>query len=67
VQARWDDQGGWQTFVIETKDGAGVIHAGDAVSLRAHTGKHIDVQGDAVQARWKDTGLWQTRYNGEGW
>lgn len=48
----------WQTFTVENYGGR-VILSGDAVFLKAHTGKFIDVQGVEVQARWSDRGNWQ--------
>jgi len=60
VQARWDDYGTWQMLVVQKVEGAGIIRAGDTVTLRAHTGKRIHVEGDSVQASWNDDGLWQT-------
>ena len=35
------------------------VNSGDTVYLKAHTGKHIDVQGTAVKARWNGQGGWQ--------
>lgn len=58
VQARYSDRGTWQQLTIE-KDGLGCIRAGDAVFLKTHTGKHIDVHSNSVQARWQDRGDWQ--------
>jgi len=39
--------------------GGRVVYSGDAVFLKAHTGKMLDVQGSDVQARWTDYGNWQ--------
>lgn len=50
--------GEWQKLFIE-KRGAGAIMPGDTIFLRAHTGKIIEVQGEAVQAHWDDLGEWQ--------
>jgi len=47
VHAEWDHQGSWQTLTIE-KLGGGAIHDGDHIFLKAHTGKYISVNGDAV-------------------
>ena len=33
---------------------------GDSIFLRAHTGRLIEVSGDAVQANWLEMGEWQT-------
>lgn len=58
MNARWSERGLWQTFAIESYGGR-VIYSGDAVFLKAHTGKMLEVQGVAVQARWHDYGHWQ--------
>ena len=58
VQARWENQGGWQALVIE-KATSGIISSGDTVYLKAHTGENLDVEGTTVQARWEDKGGWQ--------
>ena len=39
-------------------DPAGLA-SGDTIYLKAHTVKHIDVEGTAVQARWDSQGNWQ--------
>merc|ERR1712086_1239065 len=59
VQARWGERGLWQTLTIESYE-SGAIFSGDAVFLKAHTGKLLDVQGVEVQARWEQRGAWQT-------
>merc|ERR1712072_1578620 len=59
VAARWNDQGGWQAFVIEREAGAGAVTIGDKVFLRTHTGNHLEVEAFDVQARFKDHGNWQ--------
>lgn len=37
----------------------GAIRPGDTVYLRAHTGRHLEVELDQVMARWDDHGDWQ--------
>jgi len=37
----------------------GEVRSGDVVYLKAHTGKHIEVEDHVVQARWTDHGIWQ--------
>lgn len=43
----------------EAPPGDDEISSGDHVFLLAHTGKHIDVEGEAVRARWHDQGWFQ--------
>merc|ERR1712046_310607 len=50
---------GWQTFTIKNYGGR-VISYGDAVFLKAHTGKLLHVQETSVLAEWEDYGAWQT-------
>lgn len=40
-------------------EGGRAIFSGDRVFLKAHTGKHLDVEGEAVRARWNDHGVQQ--------
>jgi hypothetical protein len=47
-------------ITIEKKDGSGEILSGDSVTLQAHTGKFIEVEGTGVQARFAGRGDWQT-------
>mmetsp|Transcript_81016 Transcript_81016/g.203957 ORF Transcript_81016/g.203957 Transcript_81016/m.203957 type:complete len:876 (-) Transcript_81016:418-3045(-) len=49
ARARWDKSGIWQRFHIEKK-GGGVIRHGDPIFLKAHTGKYLEVRGEAVEA-----------------
>merc|ERR1712176_505448 len=42
------------------KEPAGALFSGDSITLLAHTGKHIEVQGESVGARWSERGHWQT-------
>mmetsp|Transcript_33422 Transcript_33422/g.77624 ORF Transcript_33422/g.77624 Transcript_33422/m.77624 type:complete len:300 (-) Transcript_33422:95-994(-) len=35
------------------------IRPGDTVYLRAHTGRHLEVEAERVRARWDDHGDWQ--------
>merc|ERR1711924_302997 len=69
VSARWSEAGLWQTFSIENHGGR-AIYSGDAIFIKAHTGKLLHVQDTAVLAEWSDYGAWQTfilhRKDGEG-
>ena len=66
VQARLPDHGSGQMLIIEKDgdhdgddDGDGAISTGDTVYLKAHSGKHLDIEDTSVQARWTDHGNWQ--------
>merc|ERR1712035_169384 len=58
VLARWNDQGVWQTLIIE-KAGGGAVLSGDTVFFRTHKNAHIDVEGEDVRARYDDQSDWQ--------
>jgi len=58
VRARWNDQGNWQTLIIEKADGGAVL-SGDTVFFTTHRNLHIDVEGEYVRARYGDQGDWQ--------
>merc|ERR1712232_435951 len=45
---------------IEKKSGSGTVLPDDIVCLRAHTGNHLDIEGEVVRARWDDCGDLQT-------
>jgi hypothetical protein len=42
------------------KEVSDAVFSGARISLLAHTGKRIEVEGSSVQARWSEAGLWQT-------
>jgi len=42
-----------------TEKGAKLAISGGVVYLRAHSNRHLDVEGKRVQARWNDQGEWQ--------
>merc|ERR1711920_422630 len=59
VHAKWDQQGSWQSLVVEREEGPGPVWSGDRIFLRAHTGKRISVQGDNLHAKWGNKGSWE--------
>merc|ERR1711976_577180 len=42
------------------KEAVGALFSGDSVHLLAHTGNHVEVDGEFVGARWPEAGAWQT-------
>lgn len=50
LQARWPKPGGWQTFILQRKLGAGPVRPGDAVFLQAYNGNRVAVSGPEVHA-----------------
>merc|ERR1712232_804830 len=59
VQARYEDLGEWQRFVIEN-DRGGELRDGDTVSLKAYTGRLVDVEDISAKVRWYEQGTWQS-------
>merc|ERR1712072_1021539 len=46
--------------MVIQREVVGALFSGASIHLLAHTGKHIEVEGNAVRARWTDRGQWQT-------
>merc|ERR1712072_1281876 len=46
--------------MVVQREVVGALFSGASIHLVAHTGKRLEVEGDAVQARWSDAGAWQT-------
>jgi hypothetical protein len=60
LHAKWHDKGVRQGFVIEKMSPeSATVESGDAIYLRAHTGKQVSVQDTTVLAQWGDKGTWE--------
>jgi len=59
VQARWPDQGWWQSLKIE-KAGGGSLNSGDIVYLTSHTGALLGVENGVVAAQYAEKGAIQS-------
>jgi hypothetical protein len=50
----------WQEFVIEKESQeSATVESGDAIYLRAHTGKQVTVEGTTVHAQWDNKDTWE--------
>lgn len=60
VFARWSNSGTWERFVVERAAGPGIIHSGEFINFRAHTGKYLSVDnhGELV-AKWDQSLSWE--------
>lgn len=50
----------WYTWSKACHEAVRELRDGDAVFLRAHTGKRLTLENTTVQAKWEDQGHWQT-------
>merc|ERR1712051_486459 len=67
--AKWNNRLAWEAFVIEKQSTEkAAILSGDAIFLRAHTGKRVTVgdfdeagrfEAAVVHAKWNHKGSWQ--------
>eukprot|EP00435_Cladocopium_sp_Y103_P027943 s274_g6.t3 len=56
----WDGRGKDPLLTLLEPKSERTVRYGDAVCLRAFTGRCVDVEGTKVSARWYDRGDWQT-------
>lgn len=56
----WDRRGKDPLLTLLEPKSERTVRYGDAVCLRAFTGRCVDVEGTKVSARWYDRGDWQT-------
>lgn len=49
----------WESTSVTTSIAHDVLQSGDMVFLKAHTGKYLGVEDEAVDARWNRRGVWQ--------